>query len=221
MAIDKSRTSPLMKTGIISLAAIFVLGFAFAGLSGMQGCSTAAPLLPNSGTTQNPTTPASTDTTASLQAKYAPETAALEASLTANPKDYNLLVAQGNLYLDWANASQNVLQSTSPTSNPLWGKASTYYARALAIKSTDAPVLGDYGISLFFSGNTEAAIVAGEKARVIDPTLDVNLFMLGQYYGASGNKAKAIEAFQAYLKVSPNGQMASQAQANITQLNAQ
>jgi len=221
MAIDKSHTSPLMKTGIILLAATFVLGIGFAGISGMQGCSAAAPLLPGSGTTQNSTTPASTDTTASLQAKYAPQVAALEASLTASPKDYNLLVAQGNLYLDWANASQNVLQSTSPTSNPLWAKASTYYARALAIQATAAPVLGDYGISLFFSGDTSAAIAAGEKSRVIDPKLDVNHFMLGQYYGASGDKAKAIEAFQAYLKVSPNGQMATQAQQNITQLNTQ
>jgi len=42
MAIDKSHTSPLMKTGIILLAATFVLGIGFAGISGMQGCSAAA-----------------------------------------------------------------------------------------------------------------------------------------------------------------------------------
>jgi len=218
MAIDKSRTSPLMKTGIILLAATFVLGIGFAGISGMQGCSTSAPLLPGSATTTTTDTTTSTESTAAIALKYQPQVQALEASLTAEPKNYGLLVAQGNLYLDWANAVQNTLTSESPTSNPLWASAKTYYARAVAIKATDAPVMGDYGISLFFSGETSAAIKAGETARALDPKLAVNLFMLGQYYATEGQNAKAVEAFQAYVTAAPTGDLVTAAKQNITQL---
>ncbi|HEY5505894.1 MAG TPA: hypothetical protein VIK83_00215 [Coriobacteriia bacterium] len=217
MAIDKSHTSPLMKAGIILLAATFLLGIGFAGLSGMQGCSASAPLLPGSGTTTT-NTPASAESTAAIALRYEAQVKAQEASLTADPKNYSLLVAQGNLYLDWANAVQNTQSSQSPTSNPLWGSAKTYYARAVAIKATDAPVMGDYGISLFFAGETSAAISAGEKARALDPKLAVNLFMLGQYYATAGENAKAVAAFQSYLAVAPTGDLATAAKTNITQL---
>jgi tetratricopeptide (TPR) repeat protein len=220
MAINKSHTSPLMKTMIIALAAIFALGIGFAGISSAQGCVASAPLLPGGSTTTS-STATTTETTASLAAQYTPQVQAIEASLTADPKNYNLLVEQGNLYLDWANALQSAQPSESPTSNPLWGSALTYYQRAVAIKKTDAPVMGDYGISLFFSGETSAAIAAGETARSLDPTLATNLFMLGEYYATAGQNAKAIEAFQAYVKAAPTGNMVTQAKSNITALGGQ
>jgi predicted TPR repeat methyltransferase len=79
-------------------------------------------------------------------------------------------------------------------------------------------VLGDYGISLFFSGDTSAAIATGEQARALDPKLSVNLFMLGQYYATAGENAKAVSAFQSYLAVAPTGDLAATAKTNITQL---
>lgn len=215
MAINKARTSPLMKAGIIFLAGTFVLSIGFAGISGMSSCSAAAPLLPDS----ESATPASTETTASIALQFSPQVRAVEASLTADPKNYGLLVQEGNLYLDWANAIETAAPSSAPTSNPLWGSAATYYQRAVAIKQTDAPVLGDYGISLFFSGETSAAIAAGEMARKLDPKLAVNLFMLGQYYATAGDNAKAIEMFNAYLAADPNGTMAAAAKENITALS--
>lgn len=214
MAIDKSRTSPLMKTGIVLLAATFVLGIGFAGLSGISSCSVAAPLLPGSGTT----TPAATESTQTIALKWTPQINAVEASLTANPKDYNLLVQQGNAYFGWAAEVQQTIPSASPTSNPLWSSARTYFARAVAIKATEAPVLGDYAVTLFYSGDTSAAISAGEQARKLDPTVVQNLFNLGNFYATAGDNAKAIEAYQAYLTAAPTGELAAQAKANITQL---
>jgi tetratricopeptide (TPR) repeat protein len=216
MAIDKSRTSPLMKTGIILLAATFVLGIGFAGLSSISSCSVAAPLLPGSGTSA--TTPAATESTQTIALKWTPQINALEASLTVNPKDYNLLVQQADSYFGWAAEVQQTTPSTSPTSNPLWASSRTYFERAVAIKSTDAAVMGDYAVTLFYTGNTAAAITAGEKARALDPTVVQNLFNLGNYYATAGQNTKAIEAYQAYLKAAPTGALAQNAKDNIAAL---
>lgn len=217
MAFDKSRTSPLMKTGIVLLAATFVLGIGFAGLSGISSCNVAAPLLPQSTTTA----PVALETTQTIALKWTPQINALEASLTATPKDYNLLVQQADSYFGWAFEVQGTMPSASPTSNPLWASSRTYFERAIAIKATDAAVLGDYAVTLFYTGDTAAAIVAGEKARALDPKVAQNLFNLGNFYATAGENAKAIEAYQAYLTAAPTGNQAAQAKANIAQLSAQ
>ncbi len=217
MAIDKSRTSPLMKTGIIMLAATFVLGIGFAGIAGISSCSVAAPLLPG-GSTTTTSTP-TTETTQTIALKWTPAINAREASLTVNPASYDLLVAQGDSYFGYAYEIQQLTPNASPLDNPLWAKASTYFARAVAVKATDAPVFGDYAITLFYSGETTAAITAGEKARTLDPTLAQNLFNLGNYYGAAGDKAKAIAAYQAYLTAAPTGELAQNAKDNIAALS--
>jgi tetratricopeptide (TPR) repeat protein len=218
MAIDKSRTSPLMKTGIILLSAVFVLGIGFAGLSGLQSCTPAAPLLPGGASTST----ASSESTPTIALKYAATVQALEASLTVNPKDYDLLVEQADTYFSWAyDVQQTMPTSESPTANPLWVTARGYYQRAVAVKATDATTLGDYAITLFYSGETTAAISMGEKSRTLDPKLTQNLYNLGNYYAAAGQNAKAIEAFKAYISADATGQLVQQAQSNITALGGQ
>jgi tetratricopeptide (TPR) repeat protein len=216
MAIDKSRTSPLMKTLIIALAATFVLGVGFAGIAGMSSCSVAAPLLPG-GTSAGTT--AATETTQAIEAKYAPQIKAIEASLTANPKSYDLLIAQAESYFGWAYDVQLTKASEPTTANPLWATARGYFERAVAVKATDATIIGDYAITLFYSGETSAAIAAGEKARLLDPKIVQNLFNLGNYYDAAGDAAKAKEAYQAYLTAAPTGPLAQQAKDNIARLS--
>lgn len=217
MAIDKSRTSPLMKTGIILLALTFVLGIGFAGLAGMGSCSASAPLLPGGATT---TPSASTESTQSIALKWTPAINAREASITANPKSYDLLVAQAQSYFSWASEVQQTMPSTSPTANPLWASSSTYFKRAIDIKATDAAVIGDYAITLFYSGDTTGAIAAGEQAKALDPKVLQNLFNLGNYYATAGQNAKAIENYQAYLTAAPTGELAQNAKDNIAALSA-
>jgi tetratricopeptide (TPR) repeat protein len=217
MAIDKSHTSPLMKGMIIALALTFVLGIGFTGVASLGSCSTAEPLLPG-----GPTAPvASTETTQSIALKWTPVINAREASITANPKDYELLAAQARAYFSWAYEVQQTTPSASTTSNPLWASASTYFKRAVDIQATDAAVIGDYAITLFYSGDTAGAIAAGEQAKKLDPKVVQNLFNLGNYYATAGDNAKAIENYQAYLTAEPSGELAQTAKDNIAALSQQ
>jgi tetratricopeptide (TPR) repeat protein len=207
-----------MKAGIIALAVLFVLGIGFTGLAALPSCS-AASLLPGGATS---TTPASTESTQTIALKYAATVQALDASLTVNPKDYTLLVQQGDTYFSWAYDVQQTLPATaSPLANPLWITARGYYERAVALKATDATTLGDYAITLFYSGETTAAITVGEKARTLDPTLAQNLYNLGNYYATAGQNANAITAFKAYIAADATGTLVKQAQSNITALGGQ
>jgi len=222
MAINKARTSPLMKTLIIILAASFVLSIGFAGIGSIPGCS-AGPLLPQPNATTGADSTASTETTAALAARYTKQIGSLEASLTADPKNYELLVAQGESYLQWALEFATLTSTLPDTSSTVWASAITYFDRALKVKATDGSVVGDYAMALFYSGETTAAIAAGEQSRKLDPTGAQNLYNLGNYYSKAGNTSKALEAYKACLAAnsaaaSPNAELAKAAQDAITQL---
>jgi tetratricopeptide (TPR) repeat protein len=214
MAIDKSHTSPLMKVGIVLLAATFVLGIGFAGLSGLSSCSASAPLLPGSPAAEATST---VESTQSVAAKYEPQIAAIDASLTVNPKSYPLLVSQAENYFGWAYDSQNTSKDASAAA-PLWAKARTFFERAIAVESTEAAIIGDYAITLYYSGDVTAAIATAEKSRKLDPTLAQNLFNLGNFYAAAGDKAKAIASYQAYIASAPSGDLVQKAKDNIATL---
>jgi hypothetical protein len=212
MAIDKSRTSPFMKAVIIFVALTFVVGIGFTSMA--VTCS---------GSPTLPATPAgSTSTTATIDAlslQYTPVIKATEASITADPKNYDLLVAQAQNYYEWGQQVQQALKGTdSGQDTPIWKASSTYYARALSVKPGDVAIMGDYAVSLFYSGDTPAAIAEGEKVRTADPKFAPNLFNLGVFYGSS-DSAKAIAAFEAYLAIEPTGDMAQAAKDNIAALS--
>ena len=220
MAINKSNTSPLMKTLIILLAASFVIGIG--GLSVLSTCSPNAPLLPNGSTTAG-----STDTTAQVQAinlRSAPEIQAREASITADPKNYDLLVAQANAYSDWASQVLAVTQPQQTAADvTLWTSAVPYYERALKVKPGDPNVETDYSIALFYSGAGQKAIDEAIAIRKANPTFAPVLFNLGIYYastGSAGDIPKAEEAFQAYLKLAPTGNQAANAKDALAKLAA-
>lgn len=218
MSFDKSRTSPLMKILIVALAGTFVVGIGFAGLSGLNSC-TNGPLLPG-GTTG---TPASTDTTAVLQAidlKWAPQIQAREASITADPKNYDLLIAQGQSYFEWALAVAQATEGKTGAEQPLWTSAATYYKRALTVKAGDPNATTDFAITLLYSGETTQAITVGERVRAANPTFSPVLYNLGIFYRTAGDAAKAKEAFEAYLKLDPNGSSAAASQQQLTELGS-
>jgi len=214
MAIDKSHTSPLMKAIIIFIAATFVLSIGFSGLS---SCGSQTP----TGTTgtSNTASQSTTQSVAAIGLQFTPIIQAAEASLTADPKNYDLLLAQATNYYDWGQQVQTALgASASGQDAPIWKSAASLYARALAVKPGDKTVMGDYAVALHYSGDTSAAIVAAEKVRALDPKFAPNLFNLGVFYATTGDKVKAKAAFEAYLAVEPTGQMAQSAKDNITAL---
>ncbi len=216
MAINKARTSPLMKTMIVALAGTFVLSIGFAGLSTIPGCS-AGPLLPQPNAGVDNT--ASTDTTAALAARYGQQIASIEATLQANPKNYDLLVAQGDAYLSWA-IDYVALTKTLPDTTTTVSSAVSLFKRALAIKATDGPVIGNYALALYYSGDTTAAIAAAVQARTVDPAGIQNIFNLGNYYAQAGDTVKALEAYKAVLAANPTAEQAAAAQQAISQLGS-
>jgi tetratricopeptide (TPR) repeat protein len=219
MAINKSRTSPLMKTLILMLAGTFVLSIGFAGLSTIPSCSSGHlfPVVETGSTTQ----PASTETTGQINARYDAKTKALEASITVDPKNYELLVTEADAYLNWALDFANAVQQWPDPTSPVWASAISYYERALTVKATEGPVFGDYALALFRSGDTTSAIVASEQSRKLDPKGAMNLYYLGGYYEAAGNEAKALEAYQACLAAGPPADLTASVQERITALSAQ
>lgn len=229
MAMDKSRTSPFVKTMIIILAVTFVAGIGFTGIAGLSSCSTNAPLLPGgSSVTGN----GSTDTTAqiaAINARFTPAIQAREASITADPKNYDLLVAQGNDYSDWGQQVASVAQQITPEASQLWGGAASYYGRALEVKPGDPNVSTDYAISLFYSNEATKAIEVGEQTRKDNPTFAPVVFNLGVFYRGlylsnntdAASKAKAIAAFNEYLKLEPSGANAANAKSMLKELGAQ
>jgi len=215
MAIDKSRTSPLMKALIIFIAATFVLGIGFSSFVG--SCSSATP----TGTTPNTpgATASTTQTVDAINLQYSPIIQAVEASITVEPKNYDLLVGQAQNYYQWGAKVREAVQTAGTQQDvPIWKAAATYYKRALDVNSDSVEVMGDYAVALFYSGETTAAIEAGEKVRTKDAKFAPNLFNLGIFYQTSGDTAKAKAAYEAYLVVEPTGDSAQAAKDNLAGL---
>lgn len=215
MAIDKSNTKPWMKAVIIFIALTFVIGIGFTGAVG--ACSAGAPTTTTTGTPTGSTS--TTQTIAAIGLQFTPIIQALETSITADPKNYDLLVAQAQNYYQWGVQVREASQA-APTGQdaPIWKSAATYYARALKVKSGDVQIMGDHAVALFYSGDTAAAIVEGEKVRALDGKFAPNLFNLGIFYQAAGDKVKAKAAYEAYLVVEPAGQSAQAAKDNLAAL---
>ena len=214
MAIDKSHTKPWMKAVIIFIALTFVIGIGFTGAIGACTSTT-----PTGTTTPAGTSASSTQTIDAIGLQYTPVIQALEASITADPKNYDLLVKQAQNYYQWGAQIRQAVQTVNPGQDePIWKAAATYYARALAVKPGDATVVGDLAVSQFYSSDTTSAIVTGEQARTIDPKFGPNLFNLGIFYQTAGDTAKAKGAYEAYLAVSPTGDMAQAAKDNLAAL---
>ena len=216
MALDKSRTSPFMKGVIIFVALTFALSIVATGLIGVLGTG--------GGGSATPATPSSTDTTATLNAialTHTPVIQATEASLTAAPKNYALLVQQAQQYYDWAAQVRQTISGSPNNSGqdqPIWRSAVPYYRRALMIKKTDPAVGTDYSVTLFYSGDTTQAITVAKSVVAANPTFSPVLYNLGIFYLATNDTVNAKATLQAYLKLDPNGTNAANAKAELTKL---
>lgn len=198
MAIDKSNTPAWMKGVLIALAAVFVLGFVSVAanpftLFAPQGNRTGAP---------------GTDAVSLANQRFQPGVEALTSRLQSDPESYTVLVQLGNAYYDWALEIQKASQqatSAAGADQPLWVAAKDAYGRAVEVKGDEPPVLVDYSITQFYSGDTNAAIETATGVSKSNPEFAPAWFNLGVYYGALGDKAKAKSSFERYIKLDPQG----------------
>jgi len=195
VAIDKSRTSLGMKIILIVVAATFVLSF--------------VPLLGNVGslfTSAPKQTPQ--DQIDAIATNYRAQVQALEGVAASNPESYTIMVGLGNTYFDWAAQTQSIASTNSLTSDvPLWNSARDWYSKAVAIQPADSGVNVDYAIVTFYSGETTSAISIAEGVVAKDAEFAPAWFNLGIFYQSIGNTLKATEAYEAYLKLDPDGKV--------------
>lgn len=193
MALNKSQTSLGVKVIIIVLIVAFVasfiplLGGAFSG-----------------GETQNQQASALD----AIDQQFAPSVQGLTSLLQSEPESYTVLVNLGNTYFDWAAQLQQASQSGTATAGvdqPMWVAAKDAYRRAIAVKDGDPPVVVDYAITLFYTGETGAAIEAAQRIAEANPKFAPAFFNLGIFHKALAQNAEAVAAFEEYLKLDPEG----------------
>jgi tetratricopeptide (TPR) repeat protein len=219
VAINKAKTSPVMKGFIIFLIIAFVVTIGAASIPSI------ADLFRTPAATTTATTPVAT--VEQINAQYQPGITALTAIVASDPTSYTANVNLGNAYFDWAQTLSTPAAGASQISTaamaavgPLWLSSKDAYAKAVKIKPGDPAVETDFAIVTFYSGETTAAIVIGEGVTRTKPDFAQVWLNLGVFYGAMGQNAKAIAAFERYVKLDPKGQNVSFAQDQIKTLKA-
>jgi tetratricopeptide (TPR) repeat protein len=215
MAIDKSHSKPWVKTLalILSVALIF-------GLSALAFLPELFP--PATSTTGTTATgQASVTSTATIDATYKARVDATAQQLAASPGDYNLLVTQAGNYQEWASQLADASgQGPGGADMAYWPLAIDLFNKALAIKPGSAEVETNLGLCYLYSGDVTKAITTIEGATKADPTFGQPFYFLGRAYQAAGQSAKAIAAYQNYVKLDPSGQFVSDANTQIGTLQA-
>lgn len=204
MAIDKSRTPVWMKVVLIGIALTFVLGF----------CTMAGNPLNLFAPQQTATQTA--DPASAINQKHQGGVSQLTTLLQSNPESYTVLVDLGNSYFDWAAELQSAASTNTALQGadlPMWNAAKDAYSRALKVRGNEAPVRVDYAITLFYSGDTNAAVKIVTAVSKEQPTFAQAWFNLGVFDAALGTTETAISAFERYLQLDPNGQQGNAAYA--------
>lgn len=203
MALNKAQTSMGTKIVLILLIVAFLMSFISIGAGLFGG---------NAGTgTQTATDPISV-----ANQKYQPAVAALTSQLQSEPESYTVLVSLGNTYYDWANeltqASQN---NTAAAGNAAlsWNAARDNYAKALKVQDDDPNVSTDYAITLYYTGDTNAAITEVNRVIKENPTFAPAYFNLGVFNQALGKNAEAYAAFKKTVDLDAQGQQTNVAYA--------
>lgn len=212
MGMDKSHTSTSMKVIIGILIVAFVSMFLYGGIASLIDLFKANP--------NQLAATASTDPVASATAQYGPQVTALRTLTESQPASYTPLVNLGNSYFDWAQALGQASQTSTAAAEamgPLWVSAMDSYKKALAIQPGDPSVTTDLAIATFYSGDTTAAIALVVPVSKANPTFPQAWFQLGVFYEAAAQPAKAVVAFERYLKLDPKG-VAGNAEYAKTQL---
>jgi tetratricopeptide (TPR) repeat protein len=201
-----------MKVVLIFLAIVFVGGFVTVA---------ADPF----GAGQQAAQPA-TDPLSAINQQYQPTVTALTNQLRSEPESYTVLVSLGNTYFDWAVSVQQGAQQSpqlAGADQPLWISAKDAYRRAVEIRDDEPPVLVDYAITLFYTGETNRAIEYAERAIEVDDEFAPAWFNRGIFVAELGQREAAIESFERAVELDPQGQQVNTEFANqqLTQLRSQ
>ena len=197
MAMNKSRTSLGMKILIIALAVVMaasiLLGTVFSTLFNQSSTSG----------NQASTTAATANTVEGIGQQYTSTIAANDAVLKKTPKEFSILVSQGNTYFDWAlKVQQTPALATQQAQVPLWLKAAGYYQRALATtKTIDPQVATDMAAALHYGGQNDQAIVTIKKVLKADPTLPQAVLNSAIFYESAEQTTSAVAAYTRYLTI--------------------
>lgn len=218
MALNKSKTSPLVKAGIVILIVAFVSAFMYSGIAGLFDLFSAANKTPSA---QQSTT----DPVAAINDRYTAGVSALKSTAASQPASFTAQVTLANAYFDWAKELSTPAQGQSQLTTAAmvaatqqWAAAKAAYESAVKLKPNDPPTLVDYSVATFYSGEPSAAVVTAVKVTKISPTFGPAWLNLGIFYERLGMSAQALAAFQQYLKVAPKGDNASFAKQEIASL---
>lgn len=116
--------------------------------------------------------------------------AQLEAAARQNPQDANFQVMLANAYYD----AQR------------YAEAATVYQKAIALKPGDPNVQVDYGTSLFYSGNAEAALKEYRAVLKSNPNHFQAHLNLGVVYRSQGKHGEAIASWKKAEQLAPDAQ---------------
>jgi len=118
-------------------------------------------------------------------AAYLPDVARLlKRACDANPKDREALVALGNVLFDIAQKSSEPAR---------FSEARIYYEKALALKSNDANIRSDLGLTYYFGqpADPQRAIAEYRRSLVIDPRHEPTLQNLAAALIKTGQREEA------------------------------
>jgi tetratricopeptide (TPR) repeat protein len=197
MALNKKQTSMTAKVIIVFVAIAFTMVPIMAVVGSLGSGQSTQTTQGAGGTTQ-------------IAAKYKATIDANNQRLATDPKEYEILVSQANTYSDWAGEVQQAAQG-SGEDRPIFFQAVDFYKKALAVKAGDPAVATDMAIAQFYSGNTADAIKTAEAVMSRNTTFAPAFFNAGIFYDTAGDSARAIAAFDASVRIDPQGQSAAKA----------
>jgi len=204
LLLDRKRIRKWAKWVALGLAIVFGLSFLFLGV-GYGGAGFDLSSLFRRGDNTETTAPQT-------------EEAKLEAylqTLAADPKDTTTMLAIATLYEDMYQAGKG--EGTEYLRN-----AAAFLENAIDVDPTLKDVyirLADMYMSDDFRAN-DAAITVLNKAASADPTNPDVFLKLGIAQQNAGNKAAAVLAWQKYLQLDPNGEMAEVVREQLEKLTA-
>lgn len=134
---------------------------------------------------------------------YENQKAQYEKIITNDPDDFEALAGLGNLYFD----------------SKQYRQAVDLYERALLKEPKNANIRTDLAIAYFNLGLTDVAIKEVRQAIKDDSQHAYAHYNLGNFlWRGKSDLQGAVEAFQKYLELNPQGALAEEAKANIKRL---
>jgi tetratricopeptide (TPR) repeat protein len=134
----------------------------------------------------------------------------LERAHNLNPKDYEILVALGNLHFDIGYFNKD---------NRQFQKAREFYENALSQRPADVDVRTDYGLTYFLENppQNEKAIAEFQKSLAENPKHEKTLQFLTQAFLKTGKKTEAENTLAELKKINPNAPTLAEVETQISQ----